>query len=569
MLKGIAASQGIAIAKVYKLEPPVLNVVKKESNPEEEIGKLDVALAKTVADIERIKEVASKNLGEEELAIFDAHLMMANDPEFKDQIVAMIQEEKVNADYAADVVATNMVNMFESMEDEYFKARAADIRDVTYRLNCNLAGVEIPNLSTLSEPVVIVAKDLTPSDTGSLNKEFAKGFVTEIGGRTSHSAIMARSLEIPAVVGTKGILEAAKSGDEIILDALAGEVLLNPTAEEKAMYEKKAEEFQKEKDALKALKDEPSVSLDGHRVELVGNIGSVEDVAGVLENGGEGVGLFRTEFLYMQSEEDFPDEETQFEAYKAVLEGMQGKKVVIRTLDIGGDKKLKYYQFAEEMNPFLGVRAVRFCLMRKDIFRTQLRALLRASAFGKLAIMFPMIATMNEFREAKQVYNEEREKLIQEGVKVGDDVEVGIMIEIPAAAVLADRLAKEVDFFSIGTNDLVQYSMAADRMSENVSYLYQPLNPSVLRLIKMAIDGAHASGKWCGMCGEMAGDELAAPVLLGLGLDEFSMSATSILGARKIINNLNYAEMQKLASEALEQDTMEEVVALVEKALQK
>ena len=378
---------------------------------------------------------------------------------------------------------------------------------------------------------------------------------------------MARSLEIPAVVGVTGILEAANAGDRVILDAINGEVILNPTDEQVAEYEKKAEEFAKEKEALKALKDQPSVSTDGHKVLLVGNIGSPADVEGVLNNGGEGVGLFRTEFLYMKSENDFPDEETQFAAYKSVLEGMNGKPVVIRTLDIGGDKKLNYYTFDEEMNPFLGVRAIRFCLMRKDIFRVQLRALLRASAYGHLCIMFPMIATVNEFKEAKGVYDEERAKLIAEGVKVGDDVEVGCMIEIPAAAVLADQLSKYADFFSIGTNDLIQYSMAADRMSQPVSYLYQPLNPSILRLVKMTIDGAHKNGKWCGMCGEMAGDELAAPVLLGLGLDEFSMSATSILRARKMINGLNYEEMKKLAEEAVGMDTMEEVTELVKKTI--
>ncbi len=567
MLKGIAASQGIAIAKVYKLEPPVLNIVKRDSNPQEELEKLDQAFTKTIKDIEKIKDVASKHLAAEELAIFDAHLMMANDPELRNQIEAMIKNDNVNADYAADAVATQMIAMFESMDNEYFRERAADVKDVTYRLNCNIAGVEIPNLSTLDEPVIVVARDLTPSDTGSLNKEFAKGFATEIGGRTSHSAIMARSLEIPAIVGAKGILEAVKTGDVLVLDAINGEIIVNPTEEEIKVYTEKKEQFETEKEALKALKDQPSISKDGHKVELVGNIGSYNDVQGVLDNGGEGVGLFRTEFLYMQSEDDFPDEETQFNAYKAVLEGMKGKKVVIRTLDIGGDKKLKYYTFDEEMNPFLGVRAIRFCLMKKDIFRTQLRALLRASAYGQLGIMFPMIATLNEFREAKQLYNEEREKLIQEGIPVGDNVEVGIMVEIPAAAVLADRLAREVDFFSIGTNDLIQYSMAADRMSEPVSYLYQPLNPSILRLVKMAIDGAHAHGKWCGMCGEMAGDEMAVPLLLGLGLDEFSMSATSILKARKLVTELSYEEMKEVANEALNLDTMEEVEELLKKKI--
>ncbi len=563
MLKGIAASQGIAIAKVYKLEQPVLDIQMIESDPDQELAKLDSAFAKTVEDIEKIKEVASKSLAPEELAVFDAHLMMAGDPELRGQIEEMIKNDKVNAEYATEQVANMMVTIFESMEDAYMRERAADIKDVTFRLKCNLCGKVIPNLATLDSPVVVIAKDLTPSDTGSLNKEFAKGFATEIGGRTSHSAIMARSLEIPAVVGVKGILEEAKAGDEVILDALSGEVILNPTEAQKEEYAAKGEEYRKQKEALKALKNEPSVSTDGHKVLLVGNIGGPKDVEGVNENGGEGVGLFRTEFLYMKSEDDFPDEETQFAAYKQVLEGMNGKPVVIRTLDIGGDKKLKYYEFAEEMNPFLGVRAVRFCLMRKDVFRTQLRALLRASVYGKLCIMFPMIATVKEFQNAKECYEEAKAELLNEGVKVADDVEVGCMIEIPAAAVLADQLSKYADFFSIGTNDLVQYSMAADRMSEPVSYLYQPLNPSVLRLIKMTIDGAHKNGKWCGMCGEMAGDELAAPVLLGLGLDEFSMSATSILRARQIINSLSYEEMKAMAEKAVNCDTAEEVTELV------
>ena len=567
MLKGIAASQGIAIAKVYKLEQPVLDIQMVESDPDQELSKLDAAFAKTVEDIEKIKEVASKSLAPEELAVFDAHLMMAGDPELRTQIEDMIKNDKVNAEYATEQVANMMVSIFESMEDAYMRERAADIKDVTFRLKCNLCGKVIPNLATLDSPVVVIAKDLTPSDTGSLNKKFAKGFATEIGGRTSHSAIMARSLEIPAVVGVKGILEAANSGDEVILDALNGEVILNPTEAQKAEYAAKGEEYRKQKEALKALKDQPSVSTDGHKVLLVGNIGGPKDVDGVNANGGEGVGLFRTEFLYMKSEDDFPDEDTQFAAYKQVLEGMNGKPVVIRTLDIGGDKKLKYYEFAEEMNPFLGVRAVRFCLIRKDVFRTQLRALLRASVYGKLCIMFPMIATVNEFKEAKQCYEDARAELIAEGVKVSDDIEVGCMIEIPAAAVLADQIAKYADFFSIGTNDLVQYSMAADRMSEPVSYLYQPLNPSVLRLIKMTIDGAHKNGKWCGMCGEMAGDELAAPILLGLGLDEFSMSATSILRARQIINSLSYEEMKSLAAKAVECDTSEEVTDLVKSVL--
>ena len=397
----------------------------------------------------------------------------------------------------------------------------------------------------IDEEVIVVAHDLTPSDTAQLNKDFTKGFATEIGGRTSHSAIYCRSLEIPAVVGVTDIMSTVKHGDMLILDALKGKVFINPDEETIAKYRVEAQRYEEEVAALKEYKDKESVTVDGHHVELAANIGTPDDVAAVLENGGEGIGLYRTEFLYMGAK-DWPTEQEQFEAYKKVLESMGDKPVVVRTLDIGGDKHLDYYEFPEEMNPFLGYRAVRLCLDQKEIFRTQLRALLRASAYGKLRIMFPMIATINEFKEAKGVYEEEKAKLVAEGVTIGDDIQVGMMVEIPAAAVLADKFAQIADFFSIGTNDMIQYSMAADRMSEKVSYLYQPFNPSLLRLIKMTIDGAHAHGKWAGMCGEMAGEPDAIPVLLGLGLDEFSMSATSILRARKIVNSLSYAEMKEL-----------------------
>lgn len=566
MLKGIAASSGIAIAKVYKLQQPILKIERVQCATNEELAKLEKAFEKTVADIEIIKERAAGNLAEEELAIFDAHLMMAGDPELKSQIEEIIKNDGVNAEFATEQVASMMISMFESMDDAYFKERAADVKDVTFRLQCNLAGAIIPDLTTINEEVVIVAEDLTPSDTAQLNKKFTLGFATAIGGRTSHSAIMARSLEIPAVVGCAEVMEKANQGDALILDAINGVVILNPTEEQKKEYAVKREEYLAEKEALKILVNEKSVTTDGHHVELAGNIGTPKDVEGVLANGGEGVGLYRTEFLYMDSH-DFPTEDEQFVAYKTVLEAMNGKKVVIRTLDIGGDKKLSYFTFPEEMNPFLGYRAVRLCLDRTDIFRTQLRALIRASAYGHLCIMFPMIATLGEFRAAKAIYNEEKEKLVAEGVAIGDKIEVGIMVEIPAAAVLADQFAKEADFFSIGTNDLVQYSMAADRMSEKVSYLYQPMNPSLLRLIKMAIDGAHKEGKWCGMCGEMAGDELAAPILLGLGLDEFSMSASSILQTRKMIRSLSKKDMEELANKALASETMEDVVELVKNSL--
>lgn len=565
-LKGIAASNGIAIGKAYKLEQPVIDIQDRQGDLEVELKLFQDSLAKTIKDIEKVKERASVNLSDEELAIFDAHLMMANDPELKGQIEEMIKSG-LCADKAAKTVSDMMIGMFESMNDAYFKERAADVKDVSYRLICNILGLTIPDLSTIDEEVIIVAEDLTPSDTAQLNRDYTLGFVTEIGGRTSHSAIMARSLEIPAVVGTAGIMKNVKNGDLLIMDAIDGLVLINPDEELIKHYNNKKEAFIAEREALKVLINEKSITIDGHEVELAGNIGTPKDVEGVLKNGGEGVGLYRTEFLYMDSVDGFPSEDEQYHAYKVVLEGMKGRKVVVRTLDIGGDKKLNYFEFPAEMNPFLGYRAIRFCLDRKDIFRTQIRALLRASVYGKLCIMFPMIATIKEFLDAKAVVLEEKTKLLESGFEVSDSIEIGMMVEIPAAAVLADEFAKHADFFSIGTNDLVQYSMAADRMSEKVSYLYQPLNPSLLRLIKMTIDGAHSQGKWVGMCGEMAGDPIAAPVLLGLGLDEFSMSASSILDARKMIRSLSKKDMEELADKAIHCQTQENVLELVKKAL--
>lgn len=559
MLKGIAASSGVAIAKVYKLEQPEIVIEKKSASADAEIEKLQAALEQTKKDIEGIKERAAGKLAEEELAVFDAHLMMASDPELYSQMEAMIKNDQVNAEYAANEVANMMIGMFESMDNDYMRERAADVKDVTARLIAHLLGLHIPDLTAIDESVIVVAHDLTPSDTAQLNKAYTKGFATAIGGRTSHSAIMARSLEIPAVVGCAEVMDSAKHGDMMILDAVEGEVILNPDPETIKKYEMKMEEVAAEKEALKVLKDAKSISTDGHQVELAGNIGTPTDVEGVLNNGGEGVGLYRTEFLYMNADH-FPTEDEQFEAYKEVLEKMGGRRVVVRTLDIGGDKTLPYFTFPEEMNPFLGYRAIRLCLDRTDIFRTQLRALIRASVYGHLCIMFPMIATVKEFRDAKAIYNEEKANLIKEGVSVADNIEVGMMVEIPAAAVNADNFAKEADFFSIGTNDLIQYTMAADRMSEHVSYLYQPYNPSILRLIKMTIDGAHKEGKWAGMCGEMAGEPYAAAILLGLGLDEFSMSATSILKARRMINSLNKKEMEAVAEKALGFATAEEVL---------
>lgn len=565
-LKGIATSGGIAISKVYKLANPVIEIKQEKGEASEESEVLTKALDKTISDINQIKQRASANLKASELAVFDAHLMMAQDPEYQDQIKALIAQGYSAAKATKDV-SDQMISMFESMEDAYFKERAADIKDVCFRLLCNILGLDIPDLSLIDHEVVIVANEMTPSDTAQMNKKYALGFVTQIGGKTSHAAIMAVSLGIPAVVGCKGVLDNCQNGDTIIIDGKKGDVVINPTDEELAFYTKQREAFLKEKQELQALKDQKTISLDGHQVELVSNIGNPKDMEAVIANGAEGVGLFRSEFLYMDSTDDFPSEETQFNAYKEVLEKANGKRVVVRTLDIGGDKTLPYFTFEKEMNPFLGYRAIRLCLDRLDIFKTQVRALLRASAYGKLAIMFPMIATIDEFEKAKSFVLKNKEELIKEGVKVSDSIEIGMMVEIPASAILADEFAKHADFFSIGTNDLIQYSMAADRMSSKVSYLYQPLNPSILRLVKMTIDGAHSQGKWCGMCGEMGGDPLAAPVLLGLGLDEFSMSSPKILPTRKIINSLNKKEMEELANKALKCQKEEEVIELVKQVL--
>jgi len=570
-LQGIAASDGIAIAKVYTLTEPDLTVTKVTvEDSEKEVSRLDDALAASIKDVELIKETALKNLGEEEAQVFDAHLMVLSDPELIGQVKDSITSNKVNAESALKEVTDMFISIFAGMEDNpYMQERAADIRDVSKRILAHLLGVKIPSPATIKDEVIIVAADLTPSDTAQLNRQYVKAFVTDIGGRTSHSAIMARSLEIPAIVGTKEVTSIAKDGDIIIVDGLAGDVFLNPSEEVIAEYRAKAEAFAAQQAEWEKLKDSKTYTKDGHQVELAANIGTPKDLEGVVNNGAEGVGLYRTEFLYMDSHE-MPTEEEQFEAYKAVLEGMNGKPVVVRTMDIGGDKELPYLPLPHEMNPFLGYRAIRISLNEPEMFRTQLRALLRASVYGKLRIMFPMIATLNDFRGAKALLEEEKAKLIAEGVAVSDDIQVGIMIEIPAAAVLAHQFAKEVDFFSIGTNDLIQYTMAADRMNERVSYLYQPYNPSILTLIKHVIDSAHKEGKWAGMCGEMAGDQTAVPLLVGLGLDEFSMSASSVLKTRSLISKLTLGDMQALAAKAINEcATVEEVEALVAEAVSK
>ncbi|OOO62394.1 phosphoenolpyruvate--protein phosphotransferase [Clostridium tepidum] len=537
MKKGIAASKGYAIGKIFIKEDINIEVVEKSiDNIEEEKERFKKALVSTKEQLEKIRDKAQKEVGAEKAAVFDSHIMLLDDPEFAGAVDMNIESNKVNSEKALQEVIDMYSSIFASMEDEYMRERGADIKDVGKRIMLNLMGKSSNSMDDLDKDTIIVAQDLTPSDTAQLDKDKVIAFLTNIGGRTSHSAIMARTLEIPAIVGMKDITESVKNGDLVIVDGIEGIVIINPDKDTINKYEERKKAFLKEKEELKKLINIQTTTKSGKRVEVCGNIGKPQDVHQVLENGGEGIGLFRTEFLYMDRD-NMPSEDEQFESYKYAVEKMEGKPVVIRTLDIGGDKKLPYLEMPEEMNPFLGYRAIRLCLDRKELFKVQLRALLRASAFGNLKIMFPMISSLSEFKAAKELLKECMDELKAEGKEFNENLETGIMVEIPAAAICADELAKHVDFFSIGTNDLIQYTLAADRMNEKISYLYNPMHPAVLRLIKMTIDAAHKEGKWCGMCGEMAGDENAIETLVEYGLDEYSMSASSILTAKKIIMN--------------------------------
>lgn len=566
MYKGTGASPGIALGKALVIEHSELVIEKKTiENIDKEIQKLESAVKVSKEELTKVKEKALAELGEHEAEIFEAHLLVLEDPELIGSAISKIRDEKVNADYALNEIKEIFVAMFESMDNEYMRERAADIKDVTNRVLRHILGIKVVDLAELDEEVVLIAHDLTPSDTATMNKNMVLGFLTDIGGRTSHTAIMARTLEIAAVVGLNDITKKVKDGDYIVFNGDTGEVIVNPDEETKAKYASLKEEFEEYRKSLELLKGQASITTDGRHVELAGNIGSPNDVEGLIKNDAEGVGLYRTEFLYMDKEDSFPTEEEQYEAYKAVLEGMNNKPIVIRTLDIGGDKELPYFEMEAEMNPFLGYRAIRLCLDRKDIFKTQLRALYRASVHGKLRIMFPMISSLEELLDAKEVIKELLKELDAENIAYSNDVEVGMMIEIPSAAVISDVLAKHVDFFSIGTNDLIQYTCAVDRMNQKISHLYNQFNPAVLRLIKMVIDNAHKEGKWVGMCGESAGDQRMIPILLGFGLDEFSMSPISILPARKLITSLSYADMQKFADEVLAMGTAKEIKEYVDK----
>lgn len=570
MISGILVSPGIAFGKALLLKEDEIIINRKKIAAEEveqEIARFKAGRDKASEQLETIRVKASETFGEEKAAIFEGHIMLLEDEELEQEIIALIKDSKMTADAAAHEVVEGQAKALEELDDEYLKERAADVRDIGKRLLMNILGMTIVDLSAIQEEVILVATDLTPSETAQLNLNKVLGFITDLGGRTSHTSIMARSLELPAIVGTSDVTKQVKNGDFLILDAVNNKIYVNPTAEIVEELKAVQNQYVSEKNELVKLKDLPAITLDGHQVEVCANIGTVRDITGAERNGAEGVGLYRTEFLFMDRDA-FPTEEEQFQAYKAVAEGMGSQAVIVRTMDIGGDKDLPYMDLPKEENPFLGWRAIRICLDRKEILHAQLRAILRASAFGKLRIMFPMVISVEEVRELKGELELLKSQLREEGKAFDETIEVGVMVETPAAATIARHLAKEVDFFSIGTNDLTQYTLAVDRGNELISHLYNPMSPSVLTLIKQVIDASHAEGKWTGMCGELAGDERATLLLLGMGLDEFSMSSISIPRIKKIIRNSNFEDVKALADEALNQPTAEDLMNVVNKFIE-
>lgn len=568
-IKGIAVSDGIGIAPVYLLTEPDLTFKKRRiTDPVKEYQRVERAFEDSVTDIKQIQENARQRLSEKEIKVFDAHITILSDPEMLGQIKNKIDDDLISAEEAVSKVTTNFANMLAAMKDnQYMQERATDVRDIAKRTLSHLLGKKLPNLAEIDHPVIIVAHELTPSDTSQMDPKLIKGIVTDCGGRTSHAAIMALTLRIPAVVGTDKITKYVHNNHSIIVDGLSGAVVVDPSEAVTSRYEEKAVNFNATSAKWAQLVDAPSISKDGRRFKITANIGTPSDVTDVIRQGADGIGLFRSEFLYMNSDH-MPTEEEQFRAYRQAIVNMQGKRVVVRTLDIGGDKPLPFLPLPREMNPFLGYRAIRLCLDHPEIFKPQLRALIRASQFGPLSIMFPMIATVQELRQAKQIFNECKHELQCDHPGLGDDIHLGIMIEIPLAAVNAAKLAKEVDFFSIGTNDLIQYSFAADRSSDAVSYLYQPLNPAFLGLLKHVIDAAHDNKITVAMCGEMAGDKWALPLLMGLGLDAYSMSSSSVLRTRSMMANLDTHKCQWVVNDAINNcSTDQEVKALVKNSL--
>ena len=559
-IQGISGSRGVAVGNVYRYiqeEIVIPDYTVADDKVEEEIGKFAAAMAATLKQLDTIRQKALDEMGPEEAAIFEAHMQIAQDPSLSDGIKSLVESSHTNVVAATAQTIETFANIFLGMEDPYMRERGADIKDIGDRLMRNMLGMNPRGLSHISGEVILVAQDLAPSDTASLDKNVVKGIVTAAGGPTSHAAIMARTLEIPAVMGV-GDIESFVDGDKAVVLGTDGIVEINPSDADWDEYTNQAAAFQEELKRLRESANLEATTTDGHHVELFGNIGKAKDAKNALTMGAQGIGLYRTEFLYMENDE-LPAEDVQFEEYKKVAQDMKGTPVIIRTMDIGGDKELKCLDLPSEMNPFLGYRAIRISLNRPDIFKVQLRALLRASAFGDIHIMYPMIASVEEVKQANAMLDECKDELTAEGKEFNKDIKVGIMIEVPAAAVISPILAKYVDFFSIGTNDLCQYTLAVDRMNEAIGSLYQPLHPGVLRLIKHVIDASHEQGKFTGMCGELAGDPVATMILLGLGLDEFSMTASSIPLIKKILRSVSKAECEEVANKALSMDTAEEI----------
>ena len=569
MLKGIPASPGIAIGKAFPFDTSQLIVnekdIKQDAIPSE-ITRFEEALIKTRSEILAIQKKISKEMGTQHAEIFNAHLLVLEDRMLIEEVIEGLKKERKCVEYIFSKVIEKYIKVFSKMNDEYLKERTSDIEDVGKRILKNLIGAQEKTLSDLKEEVIVVAYDLSPSDTANMHKKNVKGFVTDIGGRTSHTAIMAKSLEIPAVVGLENVTARVKAGDILIVDGADGIVLINPDKLVLKKYEAKQQKFVEFEKTLLDLKDTPATTLDGHRVEISANIELPNEVSSVIAHGAEGIGLYRTEFLYM-NRNDVPGEEEQFEAYKKVTTRLPKKPVIIRTLDLGGDKFLSQLKFPHEMNPFLGWRAIRYCLAKPEVFKVQLRAILRASVFGNIKIMFPMISGLGELRQAIEVLEEAKQELRVKKVSFNENIEVGAMIEIPSAALTCDLLAKEVDFFSIGTNDLIQYSLAVDRANEKIAYLYKPTHPAVLRLIKNIIDSGHKENIWVGMCGEMAAESGFVLLLLGLGLDEFSMSPVLVPEMKYVISNVRFEDARKVAEEAMKLSTGEDIEIFTNKRL--
>jgi phosphotransferase system enzyme I (PtsI) len=569
--KGIPASPGIAIGKVFLFDRGDDTVVacdiKKEDIPKE-ITKLENSLIQTRKEILELQNRIAQGMGKEHAEIFNAQLLVVEDRALIEEVIKKLETDRKNVEYIFQQVSKKYVKLFSQMEDEYLRERASDVGDVSQRIIHNLLGKKRENLAYLKEEVVVIAHDLSPSDTAMMHKEKVIGFATDIGSRTSHTAIMARSLEIPAVVGLHDISQKIEPGKSLIIDGNAGVVIIDPSQETLAVYTKEKTKRHQLEEKLAEIRKLPAETKDGYRIVLAANIELPEDVQGVIAHGAEGIGLYRTEFLYL-SRSEIPTEEEHFEAYKAVAKRAVPYFAVVRTMDIGGDKFLSHLDMPKELNPYLGWRAIRFCLARLDLFRTQLRAILRASAFGKLKIMYPMISGLSELKKANEFLAKVKDELRREGIKFDEDIEVGAMIEVPSAAVIADLIAEEVDFFSIGTNDLIQYSLAIDRVNEKVAYLYEPTHPAIIRLIKQIIDAAHKAGIWVGLCGELAGDPVTAIICVGLGIDELSTSAVIVPEIKKAIRSLSMLQLQELVAEIIEYKDAKQIYKRVEKLIRK